>query len=103
MHLVFIFLCFLLWKRKEYFAAAFCYSNSASFPREGRRNHQSITRRQDISTPEREGTGGGGKEMLPAIGGKEINVKLLQAFGQLEPLRATAAPSSWPDVDLGDA
>jgi hypothetical protein len=54
----FIFLCFLLWKRKEYFAAAFCYSNSESFPREGRRNHQSITRRQDISTPERECTGG---------------------------------------------
>ena len=29
--------------------------------------------------------------MLPAIGGKEINVKLLQASGQLESLRATAS------------
>jgi len=32
-----------------------------------------------------------GAEMLPAIGGKEINVKLLQASGQLESLRATAS------------
>jgi hypothetical protein len=90
---------FLLWKWKEYFAAAFNFATAT-------RNH--FLEKAKTTSPSR----GGKIYPLPkeialwwegdaAIGGK-INVKLLQASGQLESLRATAASSSWPD-DLGDA